>query len=505
MISLNFSLILQKITHNYTYRSNHTMKNIKFLFLYLLILAFASCSKDSNSPDNPTDFTPKELTVFCINDAHGQLDNFSKIKQIVDKERESTNVIVVSSGDLFSGNPTVDNHPEKGYPMIDVMNKIGFDVAVLGNHEFDYGPEILKNRMEQSNFAWVCANVDKGTTDIPEPFEYKTITKENIKITFLGLIETNGKKDATIPSTHPWRVKQFHFDRPEDIVSLYSNVKNEEESDIYIALSHLGYNGNDQILGDVQLANNFPYFDLIIGGHSHDKINTKVNGIPIYQAGSNLNYLGKISVTIVNKKIESITDELINLNTYQEYDSELKTTIDGYNNQDYLTEVIGVSKRDHNTSMVGCFYTDALRIQMGVDVCFQNTGGIRSNLNEGDITKREIYEITPFSNGTVIYEMTVLDIKKFLAGSGSGFYYSGIQIQQIDQEIEIRNMQGQRLSDDTILKLGLNDYVPAVYDKYFPESGQVQNMTDAETVISYLQNINNQVDYPVCDRYFRMK
>ena len=156
--------------------------------------------------------------------------------------------------------------------------------------------------MEQSNFAWVCANADKGTTDIPEPFEYKTITKENIKITFLGLIETNGKKDATIPSTHPWRVKQFHFDRPEDIVSLYSNVKNEEESDIYIALSHLGYNGNDQILGDVQLANNFPYFDLIIGGHSHDKINTKVNGIPIYQAGSNLNYLGKISVTIVNKK-----------------------------------------------------------------------------------------------------------------------------------------------------------------------------------------------------------
>ena len=79
----------------------------------------------------------------------------------------------------------------------------------------------------------------------------------------------------------------------------------------------------------------------------------------------------------------------------------------------------------HNTGEVGCFYPKALRMQMNVDVTFQNTGGIRTSLNAGDISRREIFEIGPFNNGTVIYEMTVADIKNFLMLSGSGFYSSG--------------------------------------------------------------------------------
>lgn len=74
------------------------------------------------------------------------------------------------------------------------MNKIGFDVVVLGNHEFDYGTDFLKNRMEQSEFEWVCANINTDTSELPEPNEYVSITKDNIKITFLGLVETNSKK-----------------------------------------------------------------------------------------------------------------------------------------------------------------------------------------------------------------------------------------------------------------------------------------------------------------------
>ncbi|GAI48906.1 unnamed protein product, partial [marine sediment metagenome] len=60
--------------------------------------------------------------------------------------------------------------------MIDVMNKAGFDISVLGNHEFDYGEVNLKNRVEQADFDWVCANIDMGSTGIPEPFDYKTIS-----------------------------------------------------------------------------------------------------------------------------------------------------------------------------------------------------------------------------------------------------------------------------------------------------------------------------------------
>lgn len=476
----------------------------KISIILLVIFSFVSCSKDNGKNKDKSDETIiKNLTIFFINDQHGQLDNFSKIKHIIDEEKQETNVIVACSGDMFSGNPVVDNYPEKGYPMIDVMNKVGFDISVFGNHEFDYGEANLKNRVEQADFDWVCANIDMGSTGIPEPSEYKTLDIDNLKVTFLGLVETGGKANATIPSTHPLKVQNLTFERPESVVSHYQDIKEQENSDLYIVLSHLGHNSYSGALGDFQLASQFPYFDLIIGGHSHHKIDTIINNIPVFQAGAYLNYLGKIELLVKDKKINSINFTLIDLNTYTEYDSELKKVIDDYNNLPYLSEVIGFSHIYHDISRVGCFYTDALKGIMNVDVSFQNTGGVRSYLDEGDITKREIFEIAPFNNGTVIYNMSITEIKTFLKGSGSGFYYSGIQIERIGDDIQIKDSIGIIITDNTILSLGINDYIPAVHDTYFPTNGNIQSLTAAETIISYLVNVNSQVNYPNCDHYFR--
>ncbi len=473
----------------------------------LIILLLTGCSKDNGGnttePDNTS--TSKELTIFYINDQHGQLDNFPKIKHIVDFERQSTNVIVACSGDMFSGNPVVDNYPDKGYPMIDIMNHVGFDISVVGNHEYDYGETILADRMNQANFDWVCANVDMGNSGIPEPFEYKSLSVDNVKVTFLGLVETNGKDNGTIPSTHPWKVQDLTFVNPNDVISNYSNIKQQENSDLFIALTHLGYECNCNALTDSQIATQYPFFDLIIGGHSHQIINTTINNIPIYQSGSYLHSLGKIKLTIKDKAIETINYELINLDNYSSYDSDLKYIVDTYNDLPYLNEVIGYSYLYHDKNQVGCFYADALKGAMKVDISFQNTGGVRSTLDEGNITVKEIFEIEPFNNGTVIYEMTVSEIKTFLQGSRSGFYYSGVQIDQVGSDVQIKDMNNTVLSDDTILTLGINDYIPAVYDSYFPIIGDVQPMTAAETIIFYLENINNDVNYPNCNHYFRFQ
>ena len=444
----------------------------------------------------------KDLTIFFINDQHGQLDNFSKIKHIIDQEKLKTNVITACSGDIFSGNPVVDNYTEKGFPMIDVMNRVGFDISVLGNHEFDYGESILTDRINQANFDWVCANVDMGNSGIPKPTPYKTLTIDDVKVTFLGLLETNGSNNSTIPSTHPGRVRNLTFERPENVISQYADIKTQENSDLYIALTHLGYDAGNA-LGDSQIATQYPFFDLIIGGHSHQRIESMVNGIPIFQSGSYLNYLGKIELTIKDKAIESMNYESINLNTYTEHDADLKTIVDEYNDVPYLTEVIGSSQLFHDRPKVGCFYTDALRGIMNVDVTIQNNGGIRSGLNEGDITRREIFEISPFNNATVVYNMTVSEIKDFLIGSRSGFYYSGMQIEQNGNDVLVKDLDGVIISDDTVLSLGTNDYIPAVYENYFPVTGSIQSLTAAETVISFLETINSQVNYPNCDHYFR--
>lgn len=98
--------------------------------------------------------------------------------------------------------------------------------------------------------------------------------------------------------------------------------------------------------------------------------------------------------------------------------------------------------------------------------------------------------------------MTVSEIKNFLIGSSAGFYYSGVQINQISNAIQIKDLSGNILSDDTILSVGVIDYIPAVYDAYFPSSGNIQLLSDAETIISYLENINGQVNYPNSNNYF---
>ena len=475
------------------------MKYLKSLFTILFIsVAILSCSNEETSTKPIPENFSKELTIFHINDQHGQLDNFSKIKYIIDQEKAQTNVMVVCSGDIFSGNPVVDNYEEKGFPMIDLMNKVGFDVSVIGNHEFDYGEAILKDRFNQSQFSWVCANVNMNNTGIPEPFEYKSITKNNVKVTFLGLVETNGKEGAVIPSTHPWRVQNITFQNYTSIVNKYAVIKENEQSDLYVALTHLGNSS------DSNLAYSYPYFDLIIGGHSHSITNTTINKIPVFQAGSNLNYLGKITLRVQSKKIENLTYELIDLNNYTNYDAPLKQLITDYNKNANLDEIIGYASAYHNRNAVGNFYTDALRNQLNVDLSFQNSGGVRNDLDQGDISKREIYSIDPFNNGSVTYTMTVQEIKDFLMGSKAAIYYSGVKIEQENQTIHI-SKNNQLLTNNTTLTVGLNDYIPAVYDRYFTQTATIKPHTTAENIIYYLENNAIPINYTQSNNYFQFQ
>jgi len=470
---------------------------MKKLIILLIVFSLFSCKR--NNPE-----IEKNLTIFYFNDVHGQIDNFAKVKHIIDEERKKTKVIVVCAGDIFSGNPIIDIYSPKGYPIIEIMNIIGVDIMAVGNHDFDYGEAVFQERKEQSDFPWVCANINTENSVISSLPQYKTISVGTYKLTFLGLIETNGKPNDIIPSTHPCKISNISFEKPENVVSNFENIKEQENADLYIALTHLGIYRNNAYFDDISLASRFPYFDLIIGGHTNDLLNMKSNNIPIIQAGNYLNYLGKSKISIKDKSIIKIENKLINLNDYSEFDTDLKAKIDDYNNSmSFIDDVIGNSSINHERRQVGCFYTTAFQEYLNVDVSFQNEGGIRSGLNEGEITKREMYSISPFNNGTRIYNMSVIEIKEYLKNSINGNYYSGILIEQDNDNIIIKNLSGSILADNTILSVGINDYIPSVYDEYFPEEYEIQTLTAAETLISYLETNNNQVNYPNCDRYFR--
>lgn len=446
-------------------------------------------------PDTPEEDEEKELTIFFVNDQHGQLDNFAKIKHIIDEEKkENPNVILTCSGDIFSGNPVVDTYEEKGYPMIDIMNEVGFDIAVLGNHEFDYGEEILADRINQSEFTWICANIDVEQTNIPEPLEYSSIEIDDLKVTFLGLVETNGKENDIIPSTHPKKVENLTFERPENVVERFADVKETEDADLYIALTHLG------ISADRQLAEQFPYFDLIIGGHNHLQRQEVYNNIPTFQAGSNLEVLGKIDLTIKNKEITNYNSELINLSEYQNYDQNLKSKIEAYNNHNPdLKTVISYTEDGLSRLSLGCVYTDILRNYGDVDVTIQNLGGIRiDTLYAGNITKEKIYDMDPFGNGFVLMDISVEDLKFFIQNN-NWYFYSGVEITLHDNNEISLSINGVELEDTDILKLGTNDYITSVNDSYFKNSGELYPLTTAQSIIYYLENSQENLSYSSCN------
>jgi len=475
------------------------MKTKLISFLFITTFLF-SCSKENDSPEENRS---KSFTIFFVNDVHARIDNFAKVKHIVDAERNKTSVILASSGDLFTGNPVVDNYADKGYPIIEIMNQVEFDIAVIGNHEYDYGIETLNERIKQSNFRWVCANVETGSSSLQKIPAFYTFSIDDLKVTFLGLVETSGSKESIIPSTHPEKVKELTFQHAKNIVQNYKTIKQEEEADIYIALSHLGHNSYGTKMGDFKLAEENTFFDLIIGGHSHSIIDTVVAGTPIFQSGEHLNNLGQIEVTLYDNAIQEINFKLINLNNYNQYDQQLKTIINTYNDRPELDEVIGHSGINHSIMETGCFYTDALRKYLNVDVSFQNPGGIKAKLEQGDITKRNIFNIAPFNYGVLIYEMTVEEIKEFLVGSESGFYYSGIRIEKVDKSIQIKDLYGQIIPDEQILKIVVNDYIPAIHSAFFPEDGALHPLTDSETLITYLGDIGVSVNFAGYVNYFR--
>ena len=142
---------------------------------------------------------------------------------------------------------------------------------------------------------------------------------------------------------------------------------------------------------------------------------------------------------------------------------------------------------------------------MNVDLSFQNTGGVRADLNEGDILKREIFTIDPFNNGSVTYTMTVGEIKNFLKNSGAGFYYSGVTIEQQGNDIVIKNDNQEILNYNDNLKIGLKDYIPAVYDAYFTQTPTYKKYTTAEAIINYLENNATPINYTNYNNYFKFE
>ena len=405
-----------------------------------IIFLFISLNK------NTTISAPEKIIILHTNDVHCQIDQKKNKDEIVTnigyagvlaykKEMENlhgiNNVTLVDAGDAIQGGPI--GTLSKGEYIVDIMNYIGYDIACPGNHEFDYGMEnFLKLSTETSKANYICCNFrDLEGNPILSP--YTLIKYGDLTIAYLGI---NTPESFTKSSPIYFQDENgnyiYDFAQGEKGQTLYKTVQKyvdeaiKEGANYVVAIGHLGDEGASEYWSSKSLIKNTYGIDIFIDGHSHEVYseilkNKKGKNVLLAQTGTKLQNLGKITINTKNKKI---TSEFIS--NYKAQDEDAVNYIEGIKNKfsDVLQEVIAKSsvtlttldptthKRAirNNETNLGDFCADAYRVMVGADIAFANGGGIRADIEEGDITYEEIINVHPFGNEICMIETTGQDI-----------------------------------------------------------------------------------------------
>jgi 5'-nucleotidase len=480
-------------------------KRTRIIRLIIVLISaglFAACSSTKHTAASP--FPEKQTAVsapaerqaviFAVNDMHAAIDNFPKLAYIVDSLRAVyPDMLLIAAGDNQTGNPINDQYPEKGFPVIDLMNAVGFNLSAVGNHEFDTGPAGFSNLAGKANFGFICANVSGGGQYPVKMSPYRILTLPNgLRIAFLGLIQLgqNG-----IPDSHPDNVRDFVFRSPFETAPEYLWLK--DSSDIFIALTHIGFEE------DVKLAETLPAgIDLIIGGHSHTRVEKEQihNGIMITQAENKLKYGTLIMLAVSSDGAVSRNMRLIDIRNSKNENPAIRAMVDKYNDNPVLNEVIATAADDFSSyEELGYLMADAQREAAGADIALMNPGGVRiDQLPKGPVTIKNVYQLDPFGNELVVTKLTGTEIFSLMRAAWpvddeSPLYPSGIRSEvKIDAEgntaeFKIMTEDGSPLDPDHIYTVAMNSYMTQVYNYEHSDPGQSLFFTTADALITYLK------------------
>ena len=387
-----------------------------------------------------------DIIILHLNDVHcGVNDNIGYDGFVLYRDelyKNNPNIISIDVGDHIQGG-TLGSISE-GSAIINIMNKVGFDVAILGNHEFDYGIDQLSKLGENITSKYISSNFcyKKNKTSIFNP--YKIIEKGGKKIAFIGVLTP-----LTFSKTYLSTLRDSNGDAIYDFLTgnnvqeLYDRVqenvnkaRKEEGADYVILLTHIGIE-LEQYTSD-ELLSKIENVDAVLDGHTHliynitkKDINNK--NIHISQTGTKLQSIGKLIIkndgTIISEIIQDIPEPSDKSNAIKLtrggkeiwVNKDMNNFINSIFNiyEDELNILYGSSEYDllirpegttdshfiycrYQECTVGNLLADAFKSAGKSDAAIVNGGGVRSSINKGDLTRSQIMAVAPFFNNLIV-------------------------------------------------------------------------------------------------------
>ncbi len=406
--------------------------------------------------------------------------------------------VLVDGGDWFQG--TMISNLQFGRPVVEQMNALGYAAAVIGNHEFDWTADTLARRIGEMRFAALGANLfERRSGRRPRWARADTvIARRGVRVGILGLCY---RETPTV--TLAANVAHLRFD--DDSLTAARRVpalRRRDHAAVLIAVGHIPAESDSTrhaVGGDLPRLAHVPGVDVWLGGHSHNQVVDEIGGAPVMIAGAHAELIGLCDLVVDpvrgrviehrQRLVPTFADELTP-------DSAMAARVQRWNAgvAPLAGVVIGRNARRLTRSgdaTVGYLVTDAMRAASGADVALQNSGGLRADLAEGQITRGGIYEVMPFDNTIVTMELTGAELKRALEEGmrfGRVAQVSGLKVvfdlgrPALQRLVSITLADGSPLDDARPYKVAVNNFMATGGDSYETLT-RGRNLTDTAVLV----------------------
>jgi 5'-nucleotidase/UDP-sugar diphosphatase len=468
------------------------------ILLLLLTLVLPSAAL-AQGPDLRT------ITVVSTNDFHGALvgsvQSFSHGDMVggadwvagylnIVRQENPDGVLYLDAGDMMQG--TLISNYFYGASTIDAFNHMGLAAMTIGNHEFDWGQEVLQERYDQANFPFLGANIfykkENGSPDEGHggrPHWAKPYIVREVKGIKVGIIGIANPETPSI--TNPVNVADLMFTDPVQAVNDVLPKAEAEGATMIVVDAHIGgfYPAFEEGIKEFACGLDPDKVDLIISGHTHSRIDDVICGIPVIQA-----YSSGTAFARVDFSVDAQTGEAASYNmnyspttTYQTYygapatykrwdtgervevvpDPEVQAIVENYKEQiaaiknQVIGETTAAITRDYrHESVMGDWVTDIMRASdPNIDFAFTNSGGLRTDIDAGPITFGEVFESQPFDNTLVVVELDGNEVRQVLEEGITGAH-GLVQVSGLQFTFDYDAPVGSRIVGDVIdLNTGL--------------------------------------------------